>query len=188
MARQNVELLAFNRGLISPMGIARVDLDRVKLMAEHSVNWMPRTLGPMSLRPGLGYLGRTGSDAYARCLPFVFATDDVALLELTPLPAMNREACTPPLESCRAVIRLFVVLSFRSIRASEPPETGAAGTRNVARIVPVPSGKSEAKGHVRTSFPRTAAAGSDVARLALEAETPASPHPQNASIVRLAPV
>ena len=76
-------LLAFNRGVVSPLALGRVDIKRVAMSAEEQCNWMPRTLGPMSLRPGLGYLGNTKSNAAARFLPFVFSTDDVALVELT---------------------------------------------------------------------------------------------------------
>lgn len=83
MARQNTEMVAFNRGLVSPLGLARVDIERVKMMAEESTNWLPRALGPMSPRPGLGFIGNTKSNGYARYIPFVFATDDTALLELT---------------------------------------------------------------------------------------------------------
>ena len=76
-------LLAFNRGVVSPLALGRVDIKRVAMSAEEQCNWMPRTLGPMSLRPGLGYLGNTKNNAAARFLPFVFSTDDVALVELT---------------------------------------------------------------------------------------------------------
>lgn len=44
---------------------------------------MPRVLGSMMLRPGMGYLGSTHNNAQARFLPFVFSTDDTALVELT---------------------------------------------------------------------------------------------------------
>ena len=83
MPRQNTHFLAFNRGLISSLGLARVDLKRTALSAEVMTNWMPRTLGSMMLRPGLQYLGTTRSNARAVYLPFIKATDDKALVELT---------------------------------------------------------------------------------------------------------
>lgn len=83
MARQNVGLLAFNRGRISRYGLARTDVERTALSAETMTNWMPRKLGSMMLRPGLGYLGATRSNLAARYIPFVFSTDDTALIELT---------------------------------------------------------------------------------------------------------
>lgn len=84
MARQNVERLAFNRGVISPLALARVDVKRVALSAEEQTNWMPRVLGPMSLRPGLQFIGGSHLHQAARYLPFVFSVTDTALIELTP--------------------------------------------------------------------------------------------------------
>lgn len=77
--------LAFNRGLISRLGLARADIKRLAFAAEVHTNWMPRVLGSMSIRPGLGYLGSTYSDSAARFLPFVFSVTDKALVELTAL-------------------------------------------------------------------------------------------------------
>lgn len=77
--------LAFNRGLISRLGLARADINRLAFAAEVHTNWMPRVLGSMSIRPGFGYLGSTYSDAAARFLPFVFSITDKALVELTAL-------------------------------------------------------------------------------------------------------
>ncbi|HET7409260.1 MAG TPA: hypothetical protein VFJ13_03605, partial [Paracoccaceae bacterium] len=72
-----------NRGVVSRLALARVDLERIGLSAEEQTNWMPRTLGSMMLRPGLGYLGSARGDAAAKIVPFVFAADDVALVEVT---------------------------------------------------------------------------------------------------------
>lgn len=76
-------LYAFNRGLVSPLALARQDLKRMALSAETQTNWMPRVLGAMMLRPGTRYLHATRSNAAAAHIPFVFATDDTAILELT---------------------------------------------------------------------------------------------------------
>ncbi len=81
--RQDAALFAFNRGIVSPLGLARSDQKRVALSAETMTNWISRVLGSMSLRPGLGYLGRTASDNAPRYLPFVFSTSDTALVEFT---------------------------------------------------------------------------------------------------------
>lgn len=83
MARQTQALLSFNRGLVSPKALARIDLKRMALSAEIMVNWMPTLLGPMSLRAGLGYVSAIFGNSPARMLPFIFATTDTALLELT---------------------------------------------------------------------------------------------------------
>ena len=84
MGRQNVERLAFNRGVVSPLALARVDVKRVALSAETQTNWMPRVLGPMSLRPGWKYINSSYANQAARYLPFVFSVTDTALIEVTP--------------------------------------------------------------------------------------------------------
>lgn len=81
--RENRALLAFNRGLLSKFGAARIDLNRTAMSAEVMTNWMPRVLGSMSLRTGWQYLGATRSNGVAKMLPFIFATDDVAQFEFT---------------------------------------------------------------------------------------------------------
>lgn len=76
-------LLGFNRGLVSKLALARADLKRLALSAETFTNWMPRVLGAMRLRPGTRYKQSTRSDAASRDLPFIFSTDDTAIVELT---------------------------------------------------------------------------------------------------------
>ena len=83
MASMNVPLLSYNRGLISPKALARVDLDRTRLSAEVMTNWLPKSQGAMRLRPGTKWLGSSYSDTGAEWIEFVAATDDTALVELT---------------------------------------------------------------------------------------------------------
>ena len=83
MARQNVPLIAFNRGLIDPKALARVDLDRARLSAEVMDNWLPKTQGAMTIRPGTKHFGSSRNDSGAEFIEFVAATDDVALIEQT---------------------------------------------------------------------------------------------------------
>lgn len=83
MAKGNVPLLAFNRGVVSALALARTDVDRIRLSAERMNNWIPKTQGAMRLRPGLGYLGSSLNDTGATWIPFVAQTDDTALLEIT---------------------------------------------------------------------------------------------------------
>ena len=83
MARDKFSLVAFNRGLISRLGLARVDLKRTAFSAEEMVNWMPRVLGSMMLRPGLGYIGATDSNNATRNLPFVRSASAKYVIELT---------------------------------------------------------------------------------------------------------
>lgn len=81
--RENALLSSFNRGVISPLALARTDLKRTALSAEIQTNWMPRTLGSMMLRPGWKYLDSTYQDKYAVDIPFIFSLDDTAIIELT---------------------------------------------------------------------------------------------------------
>lgn len=83
MAKQSVLFQAFNRGIISKLALARVDLQRLALSAEIQTNWLPRMLGPMMLRPGMAYLGSTRNNLKAKLIPFVFSTSDTAMIELT---------------------------------------------------------------------------------------------------------
>lgn len=83
MGSLNVELLAFNRGRISTLALARTDFKRTAFSAEVQTNWMPRTLGSMMLRPGLGYTGATRDNLRSVSIPFIFGIDDTARLELT---------------------------------------------------------------------------------------------------------
>jgi hypothetical protein len=77
-------LLAFNRGMVSRLALARIDIKRMALSAEEQTNWMPRVMGSMMLRPGLEYVATTKDDDPAVLIPFVFSTDDTAVIELTP--------------------------------------------------------------------------------------------------------
>lgn len=85
MAVENVPLIAFNRGLVSKLGLARVDIKRTALSAEIHNNFMPRVLGSMMLRPGTGFLGDSRNDLKAFHLEFVFNLNDKAIIELTDL-------------------------------------------------------------------------------------------------------
>src|SRR3990167_8042211 len=81
--QQTPAFFAFNRGIVSSLGLARTDQKRIALSAETMNNFIVRVLGSMSFRPGLAYLGATSGNNAARFLKFVFATSDVALVELT---------------------------------------------------------------------------------------------------------
>lgn len=83
MPKGNVALYAFNRGSVSSLALARIDVDRLRLSAETQINWLPRVIGPMMLRPGLAYAATTRSNLAARILPFIYSNSDIALLEFT---------------------------------------------------------------------------------------------------------
>lgn len=82
MPKQTNSTLAFNRGRISTLGIARIDLPRVALSADVQTNWNSRTLGAMSPRTGSQYIDNTNGDAKAKLVSLVFSDDDYAQLEV----------------------------------------------------------------------------------------------------------
>lgn len=81
MSDQDIETIAWNRGVIDAKGLARVDLERMAWSADEQTNWMPRVLGSMMLRSGLEFIGAALQPA--RQLPFNFGVDDTAQLEMT---------------------------------------------------------------------------------------------------------
>lgn len=76
-------ILAFNRGIVSPLALARTDIEKLAFAAETQTNWMPRVLGSMMLRPGLQYIGASKSNNQARYIPFIYSATETALVELT---------------------------------------------------------------------------------------------------------
>lgn len=83
MGKVNQAILAFNRGIISKLGLARIDVARVALSAENQTNWFPRLLGSMMLRPGTQYLGNTKNNNKATFIPFIFSKTQRAKIEFT---------------------------------------------------------------------------------------------------------
>jgi hypothetical protein len=83
MPKQHNAQLALNRGIISRLALARVDLNRTALAAETMTNWRPRVLGAMSIRPGLQYIVPTRNNLRAKTFPFVFTPTYSARLEIT---------------------------------------------------------------------------------------------------------
>lgn len=81
--RTRVAKLAFNRGLVSRLGLARADIKRLAMAAEIQTNWVTRVLGSMMLRPGLQHLGSSLSDQRPFHIPFIFSVTDQASIELT---------------------------------------------------------------------------------------------------------
>lgn len=81
---QTHELLyAFNRGLVSPRALARVDQERLRLSAETFTNWVPRSIGSMMLRPGTEKITGSYGNATAIGIPFIYSNDDTAFIELS---------------------------------------------------------------------------------------------------------
>lgn len=84
MARVHQLIYALNAGGVDTDAIARVDLEKMRLAGEHPVkNWLPRVIGPMSVRPGLQSLYRIPSDVESRIVPFVRSTSTANILLLS---------------------------------------------------------------------------------------------------------
>lgn len=81
--RGGMELLRFTGGLVSRYLLARTDLRKLSVSASVFKNWFLRSVGYMFLRPGMKYLGGVGTGTIGRNIPFVKATDDTALIELS---------------------------------------------------------------------------------------------------------
>jgi hypothetical protein len=81
MARDRVFLFSLNGGMVSPLALARTDLQRMRLTAETFENCFPKVIGPLQFRPGLNYNGQT--NGIAKNIPFIFSVDDTALVELS---------------------------------------------------------------------------------------------------------
>lgn len=83
MAKMKPEFVAFNRGIASPLMAARTDIPRRAMSASTMENWIPNALGPMSLRPGKQYINTITGTAGVKYIPFVYAADDTAAIEVT---------------------------------------------------------------------------------------------------------
>lgn len=81
--KENLTYQTFNRGIVGRLGLARTDVEKIRLGAVIQDNFMPRVLGAMSLRPGLRYTGGTDSNNRAIHIPFIYSTADTAIFELT---------------------------------------------------------------------------------------------------------
>lgn len=84
MARATPALVTFNRGVVSDKALARTDVERIASSASIQTNWMPSELGPMQFRAGTEYVGVPATPtSEALYVPFVFANDDTAIVELS---------------------------------------------------------------------------------------------------------
>lgn len=71
----------FNRGEVDKTVLARDDVEQINNSAGLVENWLPLRLGGMTLAPGIEDLEALGGDGIL--IPFVFAIDDTALIEVT---------------------------------------------------------------------------------------------------------
>jgi hypothetical protein len=81
--RANAPLYSLNAGEVSKIALARIDVAKLRMAAACQVNWLPYVVGPMTMRPGLFYVGEILGDNPAKLIRFVFSKLDTALIELT---------------------------------------------------------------------------------------------------------
>lgn len=84
MASADVGLYSLNAGEISRLGLARIDLAKLKMAAEQQLNLLPHVLGPAMVRPGTAYQVRTQGDLAVKFVEFYLDETTKALLVLTP--------------------------------------------------------------------------------------------------------
>lgn len=83
MASTNNLVYALNGGEVGIDTISRIDLAKMRLAAETCVNFFPKTVGPIFLRPGTEFRSVARGNKRARLVPFVFSATDTAQLEFT---------------------------------------------------------------------------------------------------------
>lgn len=83
MAASNTLYAQFNRGKVDKRFLTRTDVKRIAFAAETQTNWIPRSGGSMTIRPGLEYVGATYGNARAKHIPFERSDEETAIIELT---------------------------------------------------------------------------------------------------------
>ena len=83
MGEMNSPIATFNRGVIDDRALGRTDIKRIAMSASTQTNWMPRTLGSMTIRPGMEKVAESYNSKVAKHVPFVFNADDMALIEVS---------------------------------------------------------------------------------------------------------
>ena len=83
MPLANAPIAKFNRGKVDSRVIPRVDIERIAISSEIQTNIVPRSLGSMTLRPGMEFIASSKDDAKAKHIPFIFKLDDKPYIELT---------------------------------------------------------------------------------------------------------
>lgn len=146
MPRGNFALVTFNRGIIDPEALARVDIDRTALSSETMTNWFPKTQGPMRIRPGTKYIGSTLNDTGAAFVEFVAATDSSALLELTDVKMRvwnNDTLISRPYVSTTLDLTdtgWYEIHSGGGGRFNQPPSTPSTPPTSASDLIPVMTG------------------------------------------------
>lgn len=85
MPAVDADLLTFNAGEVSTLGLARIDLSKLRCAARTQSNFLPLILGPAIFRPGTASIAEVPGDAPAALLEFYFD-------EVTKAPIVVTEA------------------------------------------------------------------------------------------------
>jgi hypothetical protein len=126
MAKVHAPITTFNGGIVSRLALARVDVSRLKFAAETQTNWMPRTVGPMTLRPGLRYLDAIIDAEEVHPFPFVFSHDQTAIIEVSGSAIVTRARVDDELVTREAVDTEITNGSFASGSGWTLAATGAS--------------------------------------------------------------
>ena len=82
--RRHDLVYGLNAGGVDPEAITRVDLEKMRLAAEHPMeNWLPRVLGPATIRPGLQSLFAITGNDQTRTIKFQRSTGTSYILLLS---------------------------------------------------------------------------------------------------------
>lgn len=125
MGRRHELLYALNAGGVDPEAISRVDLEKLRLAAEHPMaNLLPRVLGPATLRPGTESLGRVTADVETVMLPFLRGLGTSYMLMLS--PSQMRIMLDGAIQTVPAVSTVINSGSWSNVSTSPATATGGA--------------------------------------------------------------
>lgn len=148
MAQTKTSQLAFNHGETSRRALARVDIEKMRLAAETQENFAPFVVGPMTLRPGTGYITNSASNLTARFIEFIFANDDTALLECTASvlrPIVSDAVITRPSVSTAVTSGTFNSSSGWDTSDTSSGNTTTIGFGHLTMMAPARGGVCRAK-------------------------------------------
>lgn len=80
MGKQNVFLHSFASGIVDKKRLPRIDLAKMRLMAEVQTNFLADTVGRGFFRPGLQYVGETAADGVVELRDFVRSETESAIV------------------------------------------------------------------------------------------------------------
>lgn len=126
MARRHEYLYALNAGGVDPDAVSRIDLEKMRLAAEHPMsNLLPRVLGPAALRPGTQSLSRIAGDAETRQIRFMRSIGTSYVLLMS--PGEMRIALDGTVQTVPAVSTATANGSWSNVSTSPATASASAG-------------------------------------------------------------